>query len=47
MSDHTHQEWLTFIYHYINKHDPHLLFQAVEAFDNQKVTAESDGTGGE
>ena len=46
-AERTHLEWLSFIYHYINEHDPYLLLEAVKAFDNQHVTAESAATGGE
>ena len=40
-------DYYRFIFHYVNERDPHLLFTAIQAFQNQKVTAESDGTGGE
>ena len=40
-------DYYRFIFHYINERDPHLLFSAIQAFQNQQVTAESDGKGGE
>ena len=40
-------DFYKFIFHYINDHDPHLLNKAIQAYENQEVTAESAATGGE
>ena len=40
-------DFYRFIFHYINERASNLLYTAIQAFQNQQVTAESDGTGGE
>tara|TARA_R100001015_G_C4442299_1_gene35457 strand:+ start:233 stop:403 length:171 start_codon:yes stop_codon:yes gene_type:complete len=41
-------DYYRFIFHYVNEVDPVLLSKAITAYSNtQKVTAESDGQGGE
>ena len=37
-------DYYRFIFHYINERDPHLLFNAIQAFENQSnIQPESAG----
>jgi hypothetical protein len=38
---------LNFVFDYVNDRYPMLVAEAITAYYNQQVTAESDGTGGE
>ncbi len=38
---------LNFVFDYVNDREPMLVAKAITAYYNQKVTAESDGEGGE
>lgn len=44
----TARNLLNFVFEYVNEREPLLVSKAITAYYNhQKVTAESDGTGGE